>query len=494
MDSVAMLCASDCSAVAAGVRRLALQHDSTSAGRIAAMTARELAHADRSRCLFFDAESDVLWSECAASGGTEEHSGNRGVAGWSARTRRSHCADRADRAPHYAAEVDDPEGCGEERILTQPIVTEDGETHAVVVVVRGATRPPFVAEDAARLQHWARQIAPLLHAFELEAQARPAIVAGAGSIYRTEALDAHVRGHEEHGEPLDDAPAWTRFAHWLVCAVLAIAFAYLSLTKVSEYASGTGIVSAHARHDLTATQGGVVGAVEVAVGQRVAPGDVLVQLSDDAELAELHRSQEDLARAVVARLRDPADPGLERQVAQRRSEVERQRARWDQRRMRAPFAGIVADVRAVPGEPVSPGQTVLSLTTAEDGRPTVRAFVPGKYGPALARGQTLLLDLDGIPRATQHLAVERVSAEIVGPAEMQRLVGPQLAGAVPPEGSVVMVEARLPSATIDADGRTWTIHDGMLGRVEIRVGKKRLLFALFPQLEEGSFDGRVFSF
>lgn len=493
MDDVAPMCSSDCSEIAAGVRRLALQRDLTSAGRVAASTAREVARADRARCLFFDSETEVLWGEGAASTGTEEHPGRLGLAGWSASTRRPYVSEHADREPLYAAVVDDPEGRGSERILTYPIVSDRDETHAVVVLIRDAKRPPFTAEDAARVQHWARQVAPLLHAFELEARAQPAIVAGAGSIYRTEAIEAHREGDHEQGEPLEDAPAWTRFAHVLALCVLVTAVAYLTLATISEYASGTGIVLVHARRDITTAHGGVVTSMAVVPGQSVEAGDLLVQLSDASERVELRRAEEDLARAVVARLRDPADPTLERQVAQRRSEVELSRARFEQRLVRAPCSGVVSDIRAVAGEALAPGQTALSLSTTDGGRPAVRAFVPGRYGPMLAPGQPMLLHFDGIPRATQHLRVDRVSAEVVGPAEMQRLVGPQLAGAVPPGGSVVLVEGHLASSTIDGEGRSWIVHDGMVARVEVRVSEKRLLFALFPQLEDGWFDGRVSS-
>lgn len=475
-------------AIAATIRRLAMQRDLGSLATVAALSAAELAAADRARCLFFDLEGDLLWSESTgdATAGSEEHRGDRGLAGQAAHVGRACWTAHAEREPAFVAAIDDPWARGGERVLAQPVVSMHGETHAVVVVVREADRPMFEAADAAVLAEWASHAAPLFHAFELEASAGPP--PGTGTIYRAEAVAARREGAGGDGEPLADAPPWTRAAHALVLVFVLAAVAYLALASVSEHASGPAVVVAASHRDVVAAHAGVMGAIAVEPGMHVRAGDLVAEHASEAEHAELLRAEDDLEHALAARLRDPTDRALEHRVVERKSVVDMARARLEARRIHAPCDGVVADVRTHVGQAVGPGHTVLTLVTGDREGPTIRAFVPGRFGPALAPGQRLVLDLDGFAHASQHLRVTAVGSEVLGPAEMQRIVGPELADAVPRGGSVVLVEAVLASASLHVDGRTLVVKDGMLGHAEVEVGRKRLLFAWFPRLEDWLFD------
>lgn len=472
--------------IAAAIRHLAMQRDLLGLATVTANSAAELARAERAQCLFYNGESRTLWAEARGGESDGEYDDLQGLAGLAARTGTARMCVRAENDPAYRRSVDDPLGDGTEHLIAQPIVDLDGTTHAVVVVARDARRPMFDASDVAALAEWVRHASPLFHAVDLEWQA-DAVGAIGGGLYRPEAIEAHRTGAAE-GYPLLDAPPWTRWAYMLVVLVAVVAVGYLALARIPEHASGPAVIVAATHRDVTVSELGVVAAVDVRPGEAVEAGRVVARLSSEAERADLERAEADLERDLAARLRNPADAALEQRVVQRRSDVERARARLEERRVRAPVDGFVADVRVAVGQAIAPGQSVLTLTTEAGGRPRVRAFVPGRFAATVEPGQRFTLDLDGLAHASQHLRVIRVGEAVLGPAEMARVVGPRLSDAIAPGGSVVLVEAELPAATIEADDRLLTLHDGMLGRADVRVGRERALFVLFPKLRDWLAD------
>ena len=50
-------------------------------------------------------------------------------------------------------------------------------------------------------------------------------------------------------------------------------------------------------------------------------------------------------------------------------------------------------------------------------------------------------------------------------------------------GPVVLVKARLPSPTFEAEKKIYRYHNGMQGTAEIRVRSERLLWVLVPSLK-----------
>ena len=71
---------------------------------------------------------------------------------------------------------------------------------------------------------------------------------------------------------------------------------------------------------------------------------------------------------------------------------------------------------------------------------------------------------------------------MIGPAEAKRYLGEEIADAVTLTGPVVLVAARLPSATFEVEGQTRRFHDGMWAQAEVRVRSERVLVALIPAL------------
>jgi hypothetical protein len=120
--------------------------------------------------------------------------------------------------------------------------------------------------------------------------------------------------------------------------------------------------------------------------------------------------------------------------------------------------------------------------TRKGARPELLAFLPGHHLPSLLPGMTLRLELDGWPQTYQEATVETVGKSVLGPAEARRLLGPALGDSLPLTGPVVLLRARLPTEGFRAERRTLDYHDGMVGRVEVRLESERLLFLLVPAL------------
>jgi hypothetical protein len=125
---------------------------------------------------------------------------------------------------------------------------------------------------------------------------------------------------------------------------------------------------------------------------------------------------------------------------------------------------------------------VLLSLAGEGGDPVVLALLPGQYRPLLKPGMDLRLELQGYQYIYQHLTVTSVENEVIGPAEAKRYLGEEIADAVTLTGPVVLVSARLPSATFEVEGKTRRFHDGMWAQAEVRVRSERVLVALIPAL------------
>ncbi|RPH56284.1 HlyD family efflux transporter periplasmic adaptor subunit [bacterium] len=272
-----------------------------------------------------------------------------------------------------------------------------------------------------------------------------------------------------------------RWTYRLLLGVVVAGLVFSLVFKVREYASGPAVVRLGGRTDLTATTDGTVSEVAVQPGQRVESGRLLVRFYGAREAAELERIERELEMQLIARLRNPADTGAERALLSLRAERELAQARLAERELRAPRAGVVSDLRVRPGQRIAPGQVLLSLA-GEGSDPTVLALLPGEYRPLIRPGMQLRLELQGYQYMYQRLEVESVSNEVIGPAEARRYLGEEIADAVPLDGPVVLVTARLPSSTFEVEGKVRRYHDGMWGQGEVRVRAERILVALVPAL------------
>jgi multidrug resistance efflux pump len=266
-----------------------------------------------------------------------------------------------------------------------------------------------------------------------------------------------------------------------VVATCAAGIAYACIGTVDEYAMGSALIRAEGRREVTASAAGTVAVVDVRPGERVAAGRLLVRLHDASEGAELERLDHEFELQLVKSLRDPADQSARQALTSLRAQKELAQARLDERSVRAPQDGVVSDVRIRPGQHLNPGDVILTLVPP-DAAFTLIAMLPGSYRPMLRAGMPLRMELDGYRYQYRRLIIDEISDEVVGPAEVKRYLGPEIADAVTLTGPVVLVQASLPTNTFDLDGRAVRYHDGMMAKAEARVRSERIVVSLVPGL------------
>lgn len=299
-------------------------------------------------------------------------------------------------------------------------------------------------------------------------------------LFRKEAVDELNRA-ANRPSLLRTTPTWTRWTYFVVVGACAAAIAYSAIGTIDEYAMGPALIRAEGRREVTASAAGTVALVDVRPGERVDAGRLLLRLHDASEAAEYDRLEHEFDQQLVKSLRDPGDQAARQALTSLRAQKELAQARLDERSVRAPQDGIVSDVRIRPGQHLNPGDVILTLVPP-DAAFTVIAMLPGSYRPMLHAGMPLRMELDGYRYQYRRLAIDEISDEVVGPAEVKRYLGPEIADAVSLTGPVVLVQASLPTSTFDLDGRAVRYHDGMMAKAEARVRSERILVSLVPGL------------
>ncbi|WP_375746427.1 HlyD family efflux transporter periplasmic adaptor subunit [Corallococcus interemptor] len=304
------------------------------------------------------------------------------------------------------------------------------------------------------------------------------------SPYRKEALEYRQQAHvESGGDVLRISPVWTRWAYWVLLGALACALLFFCVGTLFEYAAGPALIRVEGKTDLTVAFSGVVLSVDVQPGQRVVTGQPLVRFASEQEQGTLARISREFELQLVRYLRDPSDEGARQALTGLRAERELAQARLEERTLRAPHAGVVGDLRLQPGQYISSGMRALSLW-GDDATVAVLAFLPGQYRPLLVPGMDLRLELQGFAYEYRDLVIESVGDQIIGPGEARRYLGQELGDAIPLEGALVLVRARLPLRTFVREGRTFNYYDGMPARAEARVKSESILLTLVPGLKE----------
>jgi membrane fusion protein (multidrug efflux system) len=301
-----------------------------------------------------------------------------------------------------------------------------------------------------------------------------------GSPFREEALRHSARGRTE-AAVLRLSPTWTRWTYWLLVVAFASALLYASIGTVHEYASGPAVVWMSDRRDVTATVTGTVRSVEVKPAQTVEEGAVLVRLNDEREAADLERIEREFELQLVKALRDPGDPAAREALTLLRTQKDVALSRRDQLTVRAPRAGVVGDVRIRPGQLLQAGDVAFTLMSPE-GHAAILAMIPGQYWPQLRQGMLARFEVTGYRYSYQEMTVESVGAQIIGPNEVQRYLGQEIADTVKLNGPVVLVEVRPKSPRFLVDGREFDFHHGMIGTAELQVRTERIALAVAPGL------------
>jgi multidrug efflux pump subunit AcrA (membrane-fusion protein) len=301
------------------------------------------------------------------------------------------------------------------------------------------------------------------------------------SLFRAQALQHAASAGRTEGDVLRLSPSWTRWAYWILVTAFAMGLVFCVFGTMYEYATGPAVVWVTGRTELTSPVSSTVRSIEARPGQRVEVGAVLVRFHAAREEAELDRIRREFDLELVKTLRDPSDQEAKRTLTSLRAQIELAAARLEELSLRAPRAGVIGDVRIRPGQLIEAGDIVLSLID-EDPRCSIVAMLPAHYRPQLRPGMTLRFEVTGYRYAYQELVIESVAAQIIGPAEVKRYLGQEIADTVAVSGPVVLVEARLVSPTFRVDERSFEFFHGMNGVAEARVRKERLLVAMFPSL------------
>ncbi|MBK9030335.1 MAG: HlyD family efflux transporter periplasmic adaptor subunit [Myxococcales bacterium] len=365
-------------------------------------------------------------------------------------------------------------------LLVQPIVAA-GRTVALLILTRTERLAGFGLVERAIAMLVARECAGLVHQL-LGAHAVKAreAVADARSLFRPEALERH-RSRGSEGALINLSPAWIRRAYPLACALVVAALAFAAFARVPTYSTGPVVITVDG-HDVTAPAQGTVDQIAVAANDRVVKGQELARLYSMQEQAELEQAEQERSNALTTFLLD-SDDSAKQTLAAASAKRERARAVVDARTVRASSDGVVSDVRVRAGQNLMPGDRILTIVP-EGADPVVVALLPGQDRPRLRVGQTLQVELKGFIKPRERVVITEVGAEVLGPDDARRTLGAQFADLVGNSGAYVLVKARLPRRTFEAQHHTYHFHNGLRGTAEVRIESKAFLATLLPAIEK----------
>lgn len=299
------------------------------------------------------------------------------------------------------------------------------------------------------------------------------------SLFRKEAL-RHSSGRSE-GDILRLSSQVTRRSYWLLVIAFVLALAYGFFGRIHEYATGPAIVWMTGRTQVTATIASTVREIHVRPGQFVKAGDVLAQFHAEVETAEVARIQREFDLQLVKTLRDPSDQTARETLTTLRAQKDLALTRLEQLTIRAPESGTIGDVRIHPGQRLSPGDIVVTLSGTSRSC-SIMAMLPAHYRPQLEPGMKMSFEVTGYRFAYQELTITSVGAEIIGPSEVKRHVGQEIGDTFVVTGPVVLVEAVPSAASFAVGGQSLPYFHGMNGIAEARVRTERIVVTLIPGL------------
>ncbi len=463
-------------------KRLGMAPDLKSSARSAISAVIELVGADRARCLFYDDEGGMLWSELEEGA---EFPASSGLSGFAVRAKSGIVLQKAKQDPSYKPEVDDPSGSGAERIVVQPVADRDARVQGVLIAVRLPNRQPFGEADIRKLEALAEAWAPFIHQLAQQQEAEHVLEKRdeRNEVFRQEAID-HLVKRGQRGDVVRVHPGWIRSAYWMVLVSVAALVGFSALAQVSQYAEGPAAVRVIGRTPITALEPGTVTAIEVQPGQAVTEGQVLARLHDTEQAARLRAINTEFERRLVAYLQSPADPAVRSALSSLVTERENARAGVEARTFRAPHDGVVKELHVSDGQRVEAGKEILSIVEkgTREGM-SLFVFLRGQERPRIKVGQKMRFTLPGYRGAHVDMEVRAVSTEVMGGKDARdRYLGERYRDSFPIEGSVVIVEGAITTTTFEADDETYELHDGMAGVAEVQLASRSVLETLLPGL------------
>lgn len=300
-------------------------------------------------------------------------------------------------------------------------------------------------------------------------------------MFRSEALQ-RFRFRGAQGAVLRSTPRAIRHAYAVVVAVVVGGLLFIGFGKLNLYSTGPLVIRVDGRAELTALSAGSVALVAVRPGQRVERGQLLLRFHTElleGELARLRSEYDDQTRA---RLRNPADDAPRAALMSLRAQLDLTTRRLREQSVLAPSSGTITDVRIRPGQVIAQGGSLCTLVT-DSTRARVIAMLPARDRPRLRIGGQLRVELDGYPYAYRHVRIGFIGDEAVGPAEVQRFLGAELADTLHIDGPVILVEAQLPGPMFAFEGQSLRYVDGMSGRADAAVRRERIAVVLLPALK-----------
>ncbi|HKP64026.1 MAG TPA: HlyD family efflux transporter periplasmic adaptor subunit [Polyangiales bacterium] len=302
------------------------------------------------------------------------------------------------------------------------------------------------------------------------------------ALFRTRALEQVDEG-AERADFLRISPSWTRWAYWVVIAGAVAGVAYVGLAHVDEWAQGPGLIQVDGVTELTAKGAGTVATIAVEPGDQVEAGALLATLTSDNERAQLERLEHEFNLQLTRTLRDPSDQAARQSLVSLRVDRDLARERLDDMSLRAETAGIVEDIRVRPGQALAPGDQILTLS-GSDRKCTVWALLPGRYRPELELGAEVRFNVSGYRYAQSGTKLSSVGAHVLGPREVGRYLGNEVAGSLELQPATVIAKAELESCSFVSDEQSYRFHQGMGGTSEVRLHSEPLWAVLFPNLRK----------
>jgi membrane fusion protein (multidrug efflux system) len=167
--------------------------------------------------------------------------------------------------------------------------------------------------------------------------------------------------------------------------------------------SAVGTVMPKRGVDVTTEIAGLVRNVNFTSGQEVKAGELLIQLNDDSDVAQLHSLQAAAELAVTVLDRDKAQFAAQAisqaqvdsdtaDLKSKRALVEQQKATVAKKAIRAPFSGELGITTVNPGQYLNPGDKIVSLEKIDP--IFVDFYVPQKQVSGLSLTQALNVSSD----------------------------------------------------------------------------------------------------
>jgi multidrug resistance efflux pump len=276
------------------------------------------------------------------------------------------------------------------------------------------------------------------------------------------------------GEPVR---ATERLGQWplaVMASSLGVALVLL-LMSAGEYVEGRGIVHFDGRLGLTARESGVVTRVHVQSGDFVTRGSLLLSLEDDMLRARQIRFEREWELQLAKLLLNPGDAVTRQTLSSLRAEREHQAALLEQRSLRAPEEGTVAEIWVRTGHAVRPGERLVSLLT-NGAKAKLVVVLPAKTLPFLTVGQDVRFRLDGFRLSYESATLDSITSEVVDSQDLRRILGggeyPDLTSG---NGPLAVATATLSGEVGEPSDTPFPYQPGMRASAWVKLRRSSLL-------------------